>query len=352
MTNTVPTQMIITSAFVKYERLAQLISHSFTNSNATELNVYIDLYGIIKTLFSDSYRTDISDYTAMTSTLLNMCGHYRAFFKKLNVKTKIFLIFSYNIPEINTKLVADYNSKFAGKLKNQLIKEMVELNNNLLETICPFLPDIFFLKTEFESSVLIDRLIRDGNKNPNLIISKDLYPCQLTYLHPSTAFIKPKKLNGEDISVIIPPIENINYIDDFWNMYCAARGSLQLARNSIQIHPINFTLLSAMTRFPERNYKSLINNTTANKYILNIVGMEPVKISVQSIVDSGVDKIPQQSIDSRQLALDILFMRQAFDSSIEGITIHLDNMSDPGAVNQICSQYFKDNPVELYKLDQ
>ncbi len=348
---TVPTQMILTSSFVKYNQLNNLITHAFAGSTATEINLYIDLYGMIKTLFSNSFRTDISDYTAMTSTIINMCGHYRTFFKHIGVGTKIFLVFSYNFPEPNRKLVAEYNQSFGIKLNNDMIKEMVELNNNLLETLCPFLPDIFFLRTEFESSVLIDKLIRMGNENPNIIISKDIYPIQLTYLHPNTAFIKPKKLNNEDVSVIIPPTSNINFVDDFWNVYCLARGSIQITRKSVGIHPINFPLLAAMNRFPERGFKSLMNHTIANKLIFGVVGKEPVKISVQSIIDAGLsNNLQQQAIDSRYLSLDINFMRQIYDDSIESKTIQLLNLSDPGTVNQICAEYFQSNPVDLARL--
>lgn len=248
--NIVSTEMILTSNFVKYNRLRELIGYAFANSKATSINLYIDLYGVVKTLFSDSFRTDISDYTSLISTILNMCGHYRSFFKGIGVYCKIFIVFSYNTCDINRKLVAEYNNKFFKKTSNNVIREMVELNNSLLETICPFINDIHFLKTEFESSVLMDYLIRTGDGNPNIVISKDIYPCQLTYLHDNTAFIKPKKLNGEDLSTIVPTRDNINFMDDFWNMYCHARGSLiNISRSSIWIHPANFTLLAALQDF-------------------------------------------------------------------------------------------------------
>lgn len=349
--NYVSTQMILTSNFVKYNRLSELILHLFEGSKATSLNLYIDLYGVMKTLFSDSYRTDISDYTAATSTILNMCGHYKAFFKHLGVHTKIFLIFSYNVCEINRKFVAEYNGKFLKKMNNKMILDMVELNNNLLETICPFLPDIYFLKTEFESSVLMDYLISNGDGNPNLIISKDIYPIQLTTLHPNTAFIKPKKLNGEDVSVGIPPIENVNHIDDFLSLYCMARGSsYNMSRKSIAIHPINFSLVSALTRFPERSMNSLLNITNANKMIFSIIGREPVKLSVDSLALNGNSTLPAQVADARHKVLDVEYFRSVFIDSIESKMINLTDLDDPASVNMICAEYFQQNPVDLTKL--
>lgn len=347
----VSTQMILTSNFVKYQKLSELVLHMFSGSKATSLNLYIDLYGVVKTLFSDSYRTDISDYTASTSTILNMCGHYKSFFKSLGVNAKIFLIFSYNTCEINRKLVSDYNSKFIKKMGNSMILEMVDLNNGLLETICPFLPNIYFLKTEFESSVLIDYLIRTGDGNPNLIISKDIYPIQLTDLHDNTGFIKPKKLNGEDVSLCIAPKDNVYHIDDFWTLYCAARGNTYTpSRSSIHIHPVNFSLLAAMTRFPERSLNTLTNITFANKSIFNIVGREPVKLSINSLEESTTLPFAPQIADSRHKSLDVLYFRPIYDDSIESKAIYLNDLEDPASVNMICAEYFKNNPVDLTRL--
>lgn len=346
----VSTQYILTSNFVKYTRLSELISHMFSGSKATELNIFIDLYGVIKTLFSDSYRTDISDYTASTSTILNMCGHYRSFFKNLGVMTNIYLIFSYNVCEINRKFVANYNEKFYKKLQNKVIFDMLELNNNLLETLCPFLPNIYFVKSGFESSVVIDHLIRRySGENPNLIISKDLYPIQLTHLHDNTGFIKPKKLNGEDISMGISPRDRVFSIDDFWNLVCMARGG-NMSRASITIHPINFPLLSAISRFPERNMNALSNLTIGNKLISEIVGLEPIKLSVDSLVNFKPLNFSAQIADSRHKALDVEYYRDIFDNSVEAAMIHLDNLDDTASVNAICAEYFKDNPVDLGRL--
>ena len=345
----VSTQIIITANFVKYNTLNELIHHMFSGSKATDINLYIDLYGVIKTLFSDSYRTDISDYTASTSTILNMCGHYKSFFKAMGVKAKIFLIFSYNVCEINRKLFVDYNGSFFKKLDNKLIRDMVELNNNLLETICPFLPDIYFLKTEFESSVLIDYLISIGNYNPNLIISKDIYPIQLTDLHPNTGYIKPKKLNSEDVSSCISPKENPYHIDDFWDTYCR-RASPYISKRSISIHPVNFPLVASLTKFPERNMKSLINLATANKLISNIVGGEPIKLSVNSLGEFGNVNFPIQIAEGRFKSLDIEFFRNIYKDSVESKMINLQDLNDSASVNMICSEYFKNNPVDLSRL--
>ena len=66
--------------------------------------------------------------------------------------------------------------------------------------------------SRFESSVMIHHLIlrekESGNNNPNLIISKDLYPLQITCLHDDTVYMKPKKAFGEELTRITLPFDN------------------------------------------------------------------------------------------------------------------------------------------------
>lgn len=347
----VPTQTIITGSFVKYTRLQEIVLQAFRGSSATEINIYIDLYGIIKTLFSDSLRTDISDYTAMTSTIINMCGHYRAFFKSIGVYAKIFLVFGYNCPEMNQKFVQGYNNQFASKVNNKMIREMVDLNNALLEVLCPYLPEIHFIKTSFESSVMIEFLIQKeeelGNKNPNIIISKDIYPCQITCLHDNTAYIKPKKLRSEDLSGIIVPRNNPYFIDSFWSLYSSVRSC---DRNHLYIHPINFPLLAAMTRFPERNLRSITTMQRASRLIYTAIGPGPTKLTPMVLGNCVMEKIPLMEIESRFKALDVEFQTRIFKDSIESKTIHYENLTDVGTVNNICAKYFERNPIDLQKL--
>ena len=91
----IPLEVFITKYFVKYNRLDQIIPYAFANSRATSIDLFIDLYGIYKGIFSRNYVTRISDYTSFTSTLINMCCHYRTYFKLLGVTTKIFIVPSF-----------------------------------------------------------------------------------------------------------------------------------------------------------------------------------------------------------------------------------------------------------------
>lgn len=355
--NRVPVEYIVTKYFVKYQKLNELISMAFAGSKANRINLYIDLYGIYKTLFSRTYRTDITDYTAFVSIIINMCSHYRAYFKGLGVYCKIFLISSYNIPEVNLKFVAGYNKTFVDKLKNQQVRDMIEMNIQLLEILCPYLPEIHFIKTDFESTVLMKHIIlkemSEGNNDPNLIISTDLYPLQLCSEFENTCFLKPKKWNQEDLSAITAPKGHPMHEKSFWSIVCRERDNLMSDASEVSISPSNMMLLMSLNRFPDRNFKNLIHFKVANNIIFDIVGSEPIKLDINTLYDNSKqlsDKVPKSVVESRYKALDVNYQYLLFENSVEPHIIHYENLDDPTAVQMINAEYFSKNPIDLFRL--
>ena len=350
------TEQLVARYMVKYSRLNEVIPKVFHGSTARAVNIYVDLYGLYRTILSRSYRTDISDYTAFTTSVINMCAHYRGYFKSIRVATKFFLTSSYNVSDINRKFVAEYNKTMCDKLKNEQVKEMLDLNLELLTILCPYLPDIHFLKTDFESTVLMMNIIQkeaqEGNKNPNIIISSDLYPLQLAIL-PNTVFLKPRKLNGGDQSMITYPYGHELHESSFWHIVCQERENLTLNRNNVMVSTPNFMLLMALTRFPERNFKSLLNFTTANKLLYNIIGDSTVTTPIETIYDLSKDlytKVPLELSRPRFNCLEVLYQDKLFKLTVESSTIHYENLQDPDAVRLINDQYFSHNPIDIFRL--
>lgn len=353
---TVSVEQLVTRYFVKYNKLDELIPKVFRNSKARSINIYVDLYGIYKTVLSRSYRTDISDYTAFVVCVINLCAHYRGYFKSLGVSTKFFIISSFNIPEINSKFAAEYNKTMYDKLRNSSVKEMLDININLLDLLCPYLPDIHFLKTNFESTVLINHLIKIenlmSNNNPNIIISTDIYPMQLCTLK-DTVFLRPMKSNKGDISMMTYPVNHEMHEESFWSIVYRGREGLSSNVNSISISSSNFMLLQALTRFPERNFNSIVNFTIANKLLYNIIGHSRERYSVDAIYDANKDlyaKYPKEVLSARFKCLDIQYQTMLFDESLEPQVLHYENLNDPDTVNLINSRYFSNNPIDVFKL--
>jgi hypothetical protein len=353
---TVSIETIIYGSYVKYDRLQQQVYNTFSNTSiasATELNIFIDLYSVLKSIFSENYRTDISDYTAITSGVINMCSHYRAFFKRLSVHTKFYIVFSFNTCDINRKFVSGYNQSFYNKSQIKMFNDVAMNNFSLLELLCPYLPDIFFVRSprNFESSILIANLIEQINDgNPNLIISRDIYPLQLCSLYPYTSYLYPKKVRGLDESVMIPISEKQSFSYEFWNLVASIR---RIKLESIgDISPINYSLFSALHRFPERNIDQLtdLNNV---RYIINkIVGNSNIKVHPQQLYEDYEisSKIQVALAESRLKALDIEYILPFYKNDPESKSIKLENLSDDRAINTINAKFLSHNPIDLSKL--
>lgn len=344
----------IRGSYVRYERLAQITYETYGGSsiaNATELNVFIDLYSILHSIFSESGNTIVNNYTDITSAVINMVGHYREFFKRMNVRTKFFLIFSYNTCDINRKFVAEYNEVFRQKSEIKAYRKIADDNFNLMSILCPYLPDVFFIKSvrDYEVSVIISHLIdKYGSNIPNLIISKDLYPIQLCAMHRYTSFLRPFKFRGEDTSIMISINEKQSFRYDFWKFVSEYR---RLSISSFDnVSPLNFSLVMAMNAFPERNIKGHICNIQgAIKIIWDMIQDAEVKILPSQLYSNEylVKNTPVSKIEARMNALDVGFMRAFYDNDPESKSIKLDNLRDDAAVNKINAKFFTNNPINL-----
>ena len=344
----------IRGSYVKYDRLSQITYETYGGSSiaqATELNIFIDLYSIMHSIFSESGQTIVSNYTDITSAVINMVGHYRSFFNRMNVRTRFFLIFSYNICDINRKFVAEYNEVFRQKCEIKKYNKIAEDNFNLMNILCPYLPDIFFIKSNrnYEVGVIISHLIdKYGSNIPNLIISKDLYPIQLTAMHKYTSFLRPFKYRGEDNSIMISINEKPSFRYDFWKFVSEYRKVLMKSLDNIS--PLNFSLVMALNSFPERNIKGHICVLqTAVRLVYDMLQDTEVKILPSQLYTNEymVKNLPVSKIEARMNSLDIGFMRSYYDNDPESKSIKLENLRDDATVNNINAKFFKDNPINL-----
>ena len=354
----VPVDQVIHGYMVKYDRLDQLVPFAYEGSTSHNINLYIDLYSMYRTLFSRSYRTKTNDHLSMTAALINLCSHYRWYFRRLQVYCKIFIVASYNLPNYNTKVLNGYNYTMSEKIMNKPVMDMVTLNIDLMKIITEYLQGIYFVTTNYESTVMMRYLIMSemerGNYNPNMILTKDIYPLQLIPEFPGTTLLRPKKINNQDISEIVYPIENRMHVPSFWNFCCNSRSQMKLNPANINISPVNFALYSALSHFPERNIKSLVNSTMANSIIYNVVQDTPTRLDIETLYmtsNGAISNIPEFKLTQRFNALNAAGLQyNLFMQSTEPTELCLNDLKNPEALNLINSTYFKDDPLDLYNL--
>jgi len=356
---------IIYGSYVRMERLQQIVFETFSNTSiaeATHLNVFVDLYSILHPIFSEHYRVNIENYTDVTAGIINMCAHYRKFFRGLGVHTTFYLIYSNNICDFNRKFIAGYNESFVRKSQIKMFRDIIDNNLDLLATICPYLPDIHFVKSinNWESSVIIANIIETLNDNsPNLIISKDIYPLQLCALYKWTSYLYPSKYHKDDRSMMVPLNEKPNFRYEFWNLYLKDRikgfkgiKSDSIKCDLIEISPLNVSLLTAMAGLKSRDISILYNIIGSKNVIYRLSCGEDVKLDASQLLnDKKASKsVNVQIIESRLKALDITYALPYYKQDPESSGYNFINLEDNGAINKINAKYFENNPLELNKL--
>lgn len=349
---------LIFSNCVKYDKLSELIQFAFSGSSATELDIYVDMYSVIKSLYSKNHVTDISDYNSLAAGFINLCAHYRDFFRKnLGVKTNFFLVASYNCCDMNKLLVPNYNKTIdIARKSNQNITQFIDYNLDLLNTLCPYLPDIYFIKSEYEAAVvmynIMNKRYESGDKNPNLIISKDPYVYQLLSYNLDTAYLRPRKYYGEDTSTIVGAISTNapTMIELLWEQFSSMHNWKYDGIGDMI--PMYMSNVLAFTSVAERNIRSILNVKTIKGIIRNsnIPGIQTVQTIFEN--NSNLPSLRSCSLEllvNRYKAIDLNFQNEIFKDTVESKLIRFDNLYDPKNVQHINSKYFNDN-LDLERL--
>jgi len=349
-------EQMIAGSFVKYNRLSQLIQYSFAGSDCSEINLFIDLNSILKPMYSvDSWTYKYRNRYEIAATIINMCGHYREFFRAIGVATNIYLIYGLNCPSVNDSYVSGYNSKFIESyIKKPDTTELISENLMILNLICQYLPKIYFFNIgNCEVSSMVDYLINNTNAKArgfeNIVISKDILMLQLIPEH-DIRIIRPTKTKDGDVSYIV---DNSN----LWPMFI--QNYRKIKDPVVQISNSFISNVMCMTRVPERGLFAAMSIPNVFKIInigVNQGFLDPTKIYSQSTMNTVLS------------AMDIVFNPIEFEMRYRSINTHyqstyvipiekpefkrlrLVDLEDIASLKEIIAKYFMDIPIDIDRL--
>lgn len=344
---------ILGTNYIRYDRLFEMVVSAFKGSSANTINIYIDLYSILKPLYNNEIY-NIEDYTKVTSNVINICAHYREFFRtRGKVESRFFIVYSKNVPYVNNQFYPNYNAKNNHSFNsNKMIDDMINNNISLLETLCPYLPDIHFIKGSFESSVIIyDLICRNEliDNTPHVILTKDTFAYQLIPIRDNILVFRPKKSKGTDLSYYV---DKNNLLSTYFT-----ERKVKLEDKYRIVMPGLLSLIMALSSVPERDIKLLCNIKTTMNMVINAIRENKINngynadiSTVWSALDTTKIKLSQPSFESRFKAIDIVFQQLVFMNTPEAKDIKISNLYDPETVKQINNQYFINNPLDLNRL--
>lgn len=347
-------EQLLGSNFIKYDRLSKLVDECI-QTNATTVNIYIDLYSVFKPLYGHTLEYDIKDYSILTSCIINMCAHYRAFFKKsCGVDSNIYLVYSKNIPIFNKQLYYGYNSHNESKyMANSLVDEMIQYNIKLLQLLGDYLPSIYTVLGTFETGTIIYDLICRNEcvvHLPNFIITRDMYNYQIIPANKDIIILRPKKNNAIDNSYYI---NNSNLL----SVYIKDRESSINITEFANLSPAILSLLMSLTAVKERNIKTIMSLSQANKLIQGGLSKNTLfngYNSIPSIIWNGLNtdklKISFSEFELRYKAIDIIYQQSVYMNTPEAKSLKFLDLNDVNTLHQINNQYFTNNPLDLENL--
>lgn len=354
MNNQIPVESILYSNYIKYDRLSEMVESTFKGSNATSINIFIDLYSLVKPLYKcDTFIRE--NGLVMSSSIINLCAHLRYFFRnRYNVESNIYLIYSTNTPEYNKMLWLGYNQNQENILKRESKNnDLIVQNIKVLETLVPYLPGIYLLSSDFESGVLIyDTICYNksiGNKNPNIVISKDSYLFQLVGLSSDLFIFRPKKSNSNDVSYVV---NKENLLSEWF-----ISKNVAIPDYLGELDSRLCSLLMSLSRCPERSIKSLFSLPKASEIIYSGVERHQIvnahnsntEYIWNSLYRSEFDKFTLDLFDRRFKVIDILSQYFVFMNVDKSKKNFLD-LIDPNTVKEINNRYFEQYPLDLDRL--
>ena len=345
------TDELITSCilgyYVKYDRLKLLIDTTFSGSNATEVDIYIDIKDILFKV--DRYLNDtclpIKNPLVITSGIINMIAHYRNFFHtRYRCTTRFFIIDS-----IGELLSCQYCSEYKVPQLSDRMISLYTKNLEILPMITKYIHDVQFIAacTNIVTKALSIHHI-ETKKNPSIIISKDEYNIQASADSDFYVLI-PKKNKTGDVSILSTSASaSATYI------YLITRGQHDLTK---YITPNLIPMLMGMTRVPTRSLQTIMNIPSALKKLSSDIHGTIAISYYPSDIPSFLRYILKNSKYDKQQSR-IHYRYQACDATgtlYAGYKMHPEyltyngiiNLYDPNSIKVINNEYFKDCPLDL-----
>jgi hypothetical protein len=346
--NNIPIESILYSNYIRYDRLKELTLRQFAYSNENILNIYIDMYTIMRPLYKRNY---IYESSIFASTILNLAAHLRSYYwSRHKVATNIYIIMTNNSNCLANEFAMypewNMNDCF---IPNPKRDEILKWNIQLLRLLIPYFPNLYFIEGTVEPSVMIYNLIRTSNtSHPNVILTKDLMSWQIPALDLNSCIFRPRKSKDEDTSFCINKI----------NVYGQWRHTVNNSRSSMEVNLPSemLSLYIALTSFKKRGLSSYFSPKTALAYMSKLVQDNQIQYGYNSSdaiknVLVSIDKNKSKTLYHRYNVVDLVRLTNIYSTLPESHNRSWEfSKIDPISIKEINDKFFIRNPIDIIKL--
>ena len=346
---------------IRYDRLKYLIDMEYSHPRYDKMDsivVFIDINSIIKSYFKNT-EYKFENYYDITSGLINICAHYRQFFKsRYGLYCYIHLVYS-DITQ--SKIGSMFSDKYGSKLNlsNEVMLKMLNDNLELLDILVPYLPWIQYTKTlQFETGVMIYDIIQkeytSGCRYPNLVITKDRYNYQLCSDVYDIKILRPKKDKSDDVSYAI---NDGNVLNTIFVEYTKDFDKLKMF--GFILNSGLLPALFALSRLPDKGIPSYININKSYEILLQAVKdnalhnqlISDMQYVSETVLRKYYPKLDSYIVGERYKAVNLFHHHSIFTNTHEFNTYQgFINLVDDNTVKDINNKFFAKNPLDLNAL--
>lgn len=349
---------LLFGSYIRYDRMYEMTKFAFYGkSDSNDVSVYIDIYSILKKLYSRGPSLQIKDSYAIASCIINLAIHIRAYFEtRHGVSSKLYLIYGGARPKQAFVNYYRYNEKnILMEDSDYIMKSLIIDNLNIIKLLCPYLYDIFaIVDMENEFSTICSYLIKYNNKSatPNIIYSKEPLAYQLVAYKPMTFLYRPKKSINQDVSWVVTK-------STLYNAY--RQGELKLKKEmDIHLNPEIFALYQAISGVRSRSMNSLKNANSLIKILSDGIKNNsfPFGYRVSSLVTyenlpfSSIFNLDDAEVMNRLAAIELQHQTMLYGTStaVRELESSCINLYDPDSVRAINNEYFRMYPLDLNRV--
>lgn len=358
---------ILYGSYIRYDRMYEMTKFAlYGATDVNHINVYIDCYSILRSLYTRGGEINRRDSYAIASCLINLAIHIRAYFEtRHNIMSKVYLIYGRARPRQAIVNHYSYNQKnMFMEDSNALLTSLIFDNLEVMKILCPYLHDIFcIVDMENEFSVIASAIIDNisiNDKSPHVIYSKDVLAYQLVAFKPRTCLYRPKKSNKNNSR------EDNSWVVTKSTLYNAYRyGELGLKKERPTVLDVKmFSIFQAISGVKTRNLNSITNanttiaileeatglNTFANGYNANsIFYLEPNPFT---LISRFQDEVKAAEITNRFAAIDLPYQTSLYKASINYMELEksIINLYNPQEIRNINDRYFTEYPLDLNRV--
>jgi hypothetical protein len=339
---------------IRFDKMDELINEHVPNIGpGSKVNLFINFESIMHTLVS----YDIERYLRMDSNkkaiemianIINLLAHYRLYFSKHRIYSKIYLYVGFPFTGAmykNRSIIPEYRAyyeyKFGSNMNNFSTKYVLEEALNFSKTILEYVNGVNLIFGEHIETSIIPSIIVDEIKegHVNFLLTKDAYEYQ--YVNKGFTILRPKKKNmsymitRSNLIEVVKQENNIkseiNVRPEYITFILSVIGNTY--RNIEKLKKIG---MSGIIKLIDKNVKA--GNLVNGVYNINILS----NFVREELKNQLIDNYYCTDIDTQMLLLNYR------DRHV--VTSQIADRFDNEGLKQINDKFFQDNPINLIEL--